>query len=407
MSALVRYSAAFAAAITLFGCSKTAPWESKPITDGLSYFDAYHLAFCKWADRCDLLSAASKERCPEAMKEMVSGLISSATTLSVQTGAQAFDLEAAKACVASIEEAACVNGFPRPVEACSKVFKAARQDGETCYQNADCLSGDCELSGCTGVCLPLSKVGESCGTYHHRCDPALPMAGCCLAPGATTGTCAEVAKVGEPCSESPDACHFCDPHTAACFGGRCVALGTDGDSCDQKTTPGCAAGLYCTWETGASVCRRQGLQGETCSSSQQTCAVGFTCLESTHSCQPSQRKIGESCELGQYCQDDGKCVDGVCKAAALKTYGDVGASCSAGCKLFLTCDDGFKCAEFPKEGDACHYGSDIQPQCAVGLLCASSNTCVKPSSVGATCSWGAQCESSRCVDGKCAEACQP
>ena len=163
------------------------------------------------------------------------------------------------------------------------------------------------------------------------------MAGCCVASGAATGTCTAVAAIGAACSESTNACAFCDPDTAACLGAACVALGTEGSSCDQKTTPGCARGFYCTWEKAASTCLKTLAEGAACDFSQSgQCSQGLNCLDSTRTCQPRDRKSGESCVYGQYCLGDGQCLDGVCKDPPAKTYGDVGASCMGGCKLFLT-----------------------------------------------------------------------
>ena len=124
---------ALAAVCVLTACPKTTQWESKPVTDGASFLDAYHVAVCSWADRCGLLAASSKERCPEELATFF-GQTTSTPSLSITTGAQSFDLDAAKACVASVDAAACKNGYPSASEDCGKVFKPGRDDGETCDQ---------------------------------------------------------------------------------------------------------------------------------------------------------------------------------------------------------------------------------------------------------------------------------
>lgn len=387
-----------AAAVVLSACPKTSYWDAKPVTDGASYLEAYTVALCNWAVRCEQFPDSMKDRCPELLQWEAS--------LSVTTGAQAFDLEAAKACLASIDAAACSSGYPRVAEQCQKVFKASRADGETCYWSADCLSGDCDVAGCSGKCLPLRKVGETCGWYHDRCDPAPPMAGCCIPSSATTGTCAAVVPVGSPCGEV-DACQFCDPDLAQCVGGTCVGLGVEGSPCDQPTTAPCGKGLYCPWEKEASACRKTLAEGQACGSSGPAEQCGeLVCISGR--CLQREPKVGESCVYGQTCAGGGRCLEGTCTDQPLDAAkpGDIGDSCKNGCRMLLICKEGGTCGEYPGTGEVCRDG-DVHIGCRPGLVCGADSKCTAPLGIGSACSDGSVCASKNCAGGVCAEACAP
>lgn len=117
-----------------------------------------------------------------------------------------------------------------------------------------------------------------------------------------------------------------------------------------------------------------------------------------------QVPVGSECRFGQcvpaaFCTSevDGKCP-GTCKA---RVQAGGAATSPAECEVGLAVVSG-KCAQPPKEGEACASPGTFSG-CAAGLTCASdSKTCVKPKIAGDACSTTSPCDIFySCVNGKC------
>jgi hypothetical protein len=422
---------ALASVLAVVSCSGTStPHRLSPIevTDGESFLDAQNAEVCAWAIRCQLWLADREQDCRDS--GMLGMGIAPAVRLSARDGSLRFDKDQALACIAAIRAGSCVT-FPEGAEACTLALQPARNAGEVCHTSLDCFSQTCDGDGCNGTCLPTSKAGEPCGAHVAWCGGA-DVAGCCQ-PGEAAGTCMGFAAIGAACGEY-DPCMFCDPGLAKCSNGICVALEAQGESCGLKDSVGCQPGLYCIWEKDLSTCQKTFAEGASCNPSEQMgqCSADLLCSYETGNCEKRDRMVGESCSIvGQDCLNS-VCSAGICatppqigddcdaarpcgswsscsgEAGKCVAPGDLGDSCAGGsqrlCKGPLRCLNGV-CADYPKEGEACPYGSDVFPLCTYGLACTPRGVCVKPQAEGASCNSGAECASGKCENAACNAVC--
>lgn len=170
------------------------------------------------------------------------------------------------------------------------------------------------------------------------------LAVCYLAPGATTGSCLAV-TVADPVGE----------------GEPCGMLDVEGT--EGVATP-CEPGLLC----GGGSCVRFRVAGEGCNFDALRCGPGMIC-DDARRCVVAAAPDPIGAECGFFCgaaQAGTACVLNRCEAT-----------------------DG-------SPGSACTSISDCRP----GLYC-DVNRCIEQRPAGAECSFGDECLSSCCEDGRC------
>jgi hypothetical protein len=208
-----------------------------------------------------------------------------------------FDPEKGAACLAAVAEAAetdpdrCSNValFDEATlwEQCRDAFSNTRDGaalGEVCDLAGDCASseegpvlcygGRCllELEGAPGDGPCIIQGSENRPLVAYTCD-----ANNGVFCNRGTKNCEAQVAAGEYCPY-PNAC---DPKTALCSGGMCVALGAEGEPCANAVQ---GAGGYC-------------VPGSVCDRTTLTCGPGLA--------------EGEACMDGQC--ETGLCLDGTCQ----------------------------------------------------------------------------------------------
>jgi hypothetical protein len=178
-------------------------------------------------------------------------------------------------------------------DACVTITVGAQHAGESCADDAECVSKACDVPVCDQACCVGTCNGDA-------------------APG--------VAKVGESCAAARcDARSVCDSETTTCValkpsGGFCVSSTQCEFGLDCDATGACAS-LPALGQTCAGPCRDE---GTTCSSTSHTCVkvalAGEACLSSAD-CSPLYRcdatkhctagiALGQPCQVSQRCADD-------------------------------------------------------------------------------------------------------
>jgi hypothetical protein len=208
-----------------------------------------------------------------------------------------FDSEKGEACLAELANAVaadvdrCSNvaHFDEATfwEECQEAFSVSREGvalGEVCDLAGDCASspegpvlcygGRCllQLDGAPGDGPCIIQGSENRPLVAYTCDAS---DGVFCNRG--TKNCEAHVAVGEYCP----ATNACDPTTAMCSGGMCVALGAEGEPCANAVQ---GAGGYCV--------------------------PGSVCDPMTLICGPG-RAQGEACTEGQC--ETGVCLDGTCQ----------------------------------------------------------------------------------------------
>lgn len=296
-----------------------------------------------------------------------------AQTRAVAEGQLAFDVDAARACIAAYRDFT-IDRCPRyelddtlQPDACRAVFTDLVSLGDPCNPAAvgSCEQVDryCALVShddhCTRVCETFRAEGEPCDPA--RCQAPLECVG---------GTCTRLGALGEPCAESSDCGRGLVCLDAACTETR------HGDVCAGDLD--CA--FYCVPHgDGSSRCidPLQTREGDACVyfSSTDTCPDPLVCATSDPA-QPAFFGFG-SCTLGAR----------------------AGAACSATrpCSLGHRCVDG-TCMRHVGPDDAC----DETVACPRGFVC--DGTCRELPRLGERCDWSGTCFGGMCVDGVCQRA---
>jgi hypothetical protein len=208
-----------------------------------------------------------------------------------------YDAEKGEACLQKLADAAAADPercgnvalFDEATfwEECSDAFTIVREGvalGEVCDLAGDCASSEEGPVICYGDrCLLQLEGADGDGPCYIQGSENRPLRAytCDGADGVycdrASNACKAQAATGEYCPFS----NACDPKTAMCVGGTCVALGRDGEAC-VNGIPG--AGGHC--------------------------APGFVCDRVALTCGPGPTE-GEPCMAGQC--ETGVCLDGVCK----------------------------------------------------------------------------------------------
>lgn len=249
----------------------------------------------------------------------------------VAAGRVSYDGTNAGACLTAYQSLSCIQlaGSSVSLEpACAGILTPHVAAGGSCYDDADCIGGECnESETCPGKCEAYLAAGADCGVMiPGHCGPGLE----CI-----DGACGTPSQVGGPCP--------------------------------------CADGLWCdisdtTYPAG--VCKAKQTSG-TCDPNEDQCEFGYVCAGT---CQPPVGPGGDCSAspyllcgffTGYYCGTDNKCT-------ALPV---VGQSCTTACSLGSYCDATTKlCTAAKQLGDAC----SLATPCALGLECdaGATNRCV-------------------------------
>lgn len=210
---------------------------------------------------------------------------------------------------------------------CDDVFTALQDDGEACFNDAECFSGEClrdpdpdvcELAKCADERSRPDIVGPGDDCTHDICDSGL--------------FCVEQHNVCKP-----------------------VTVKNLYESCDPDTGDVCAEGLVCL----SSLCHEPPTfvsEGEDCDDFVIHCKIGFSCNymgdELPSKCQPVGT-LGDSCERQQQCKIGFWCDHDLGECAALS---DVDEPCTTddACPFGTFCDDWLDepvCDYFPIDYD--------------------------------------------------------
>lgn len=367
-----------------------------------AYFDGLFEFHCS-SDECqpgiDATVFGTVEECKTKIAEFYGVPAGEALPRGISEGLAAgriiYDAAAADACLAGLDALACtdrwyvygtVSSPSEQVAACAAVVQGTVPIGETCYSGDDCdgagQTSICEFSadGCSGVCVALPAVGETCG------PPESPYQGCALgtycAPDSSTcqprtadgGACTghDECRVGHGCFDS-----VCGPPVATVSSGAaCVA----NFQCPEFDQP---LGEACT--------------GEGTDDPPYRCQPR---IAENQVCNPENSSL---CQLGTVCTDAG--AGPVCVAIP-----DDGESCAITgfCNGFFTghwCDEASICRPPGAAGEACGVPSPFATNCQPGLACVAG-ICEPLRAAGASCDSDSVCESGSCgADGACAAVC--
>lgn len=237
----------------------------------------------------------------------------------------------------------------------------------TCIQDADCPSGQCNVS--TGLCESGPEEEEDltcsdrtdCGAneYCQFEDPPVPW------EADTTGVCSEI------CSENGDC-----PFGQLCSNGVCYTqIDCDPELNNEDCPPGevCADGMCgpppesCVWP-------------EDCPSG-WVCNVDNTCIN------PDDIQLG-GCSTAEDCNAVEGCANGTC------TCNEGACEPLSGCESWRDCEAGAYCAEgYCRPADTCDPEAELDECFPLGLRC-ESGYCVDPDpcEFDADCDQGFECK---------------
>jgi hypothetical protein len=261
---------------------------SMPATPGGQFLQEYATAVCNLYQPCCTADARGFD---------LAGCTSWFSRVSDAYLGNTFDPDKGAACLATLAAAAdadpdrCSNVpvFDEATfwEQCSDAFSVTREGvalGEVCDLAGDCASSEEGPVLCYGGrCLLQLDGAPGDGPCYIQGSENRPLVAytCNAADGVYchrgTKTCEAHVAAGEYCPY-PGAC---DPDTAMCVGGTCVAFGAPGEACVNGVQ---GAGGYC--------------------------APGSVCDRTTLTCGPGPAE-GEACTEGQC--ESGVCIDAVCK----------------------------------------------------------------------------------------------
>jgi hypothetical protein len=203
-----------------------------------------------------------------------------ANTWTVSLPAVKWNAQAFVTCAESWSKASCAALYT-PVALPGCTYNGTRPSGQPCNASEQCSTGFCRQTGYQcGQCAVAPQAGSTACTTDADCGPGL----WCMADSI----CNKPATIGQSCN----AYLYCTGD-ANCVSGLCVAKPrVAGAACNPTT------GVNCDWTANL-----------TCS--------GSTCVSVT------ARPVNATCAAGNYCEQQGSCVSGVCQAGP----SDQGGSC--------------------------------------------------------------------------------
>ena len=258
-------------------------------------------------------------------------------------------------------------------------------------------SGPCQsldlyaaLQPCAWEALVVANagVGEKCATQedcvHGRCGRN---------SADECPTCLAGAALGAACPRGFE----CDPTTAFCKQGQCVAKLADAQPC---TADAQCMSAHCALSSGAPTCGRSAA-GAACSTVfGNDCAAGLFCNAGT--CVARLTAALGSLAAGAPCDDALQCQAGLfCSGLTQATRGtcqpwlapDAACDAQGGCAANARCRNGH-CGALSSAGEPCAQRSD----CKLGLWCpqGANATCTAARTVGQPCERDTVCVDSYC-----------
>lgn len=218
-----------------------------------------------------------------------------------------------RACAVATSAASCTEYHGGLAECAAPLHGTLPKDDE-CLFDTQCDSGVCmgSTGASCGRCVDRAGAGERCGigATDVPCEDSFV----CLAITSTAGTCepgeitttkatADTACEGTcnndwlqcrngACVERGTTCRGTSYNYDCAYGQRCNAKGTDspgtcepgwlgqpGESCKAYNGTFCDPGLYC--DSATNICRSHVQEGGTCSSAEDHCAEGLSCVAAT------------------------------------------------------------------------------------------------------------------------------
>lgn len=268
-------------------------------------------------------------------------------------------------------------------QACDAAQKCKSRNGLACASFADCATGHCAdgvccESDCSDTCKACNLTGKRGVCTNIGVGVEDPVAApACVSDAAQgrscdgNGVCTNLPRpVGSACTAS-----------GQCNGGRCI----DGVCCNSTCTNACFA---CNVPGVVGTCSPlpPGQQDHsatvTCDATNQYCVSG--------SCQMNKKPNGGSCSVAADCGST-FCVDGVCCNSA----------CLGTCQACNVTGKAGSCVNLP----AGATDNTATVTCALPQYCDALGTCQSGLKAnGISCTTGAQCGSSNCVDSFCCDS---
>jgi hypothetical protein len=254
------------------------------------------------------------------------------TVAAVEAGHLLYNGNNAKTCLDAYANATCDKtdeSGRAPTPECFELFRGAVDADGECFQDEECISGDCQIQvadqtcamgKCVGNTPPpqfsFGQAGDPCSTgtcaaglfcdnATFKCATLVPSGGPCvtnadcaygLGCAGSPRTCKALPAVGQPC---PD--FECRDEGARCGTSGCVAVGLAGAPCQSSSE--CSSYYTCDFTT--SMCKRGPITGEACTLGNARCFDASFCDSSTLMCVP-YRGPGEICSTSLQCAS-GEC----------------------------------------------------------------------------------------------------
>ena len=314
------------AVLVLAACGDDDSGDPGSYVSITEYSTVAKASWCTYLTRCGLF--ADQASCTDANLNLPAQLrLAPETIAAVKAGHILYNGNNAKTCLDGFADATCDKtdeSGRAPTPACDSLFRGAVDADGTCFQDAECISGDCQIlvadqtcamGKCVGntppVPMELPHQGESCASL-GRCSPNLvcsnttatcePLhaagmscttnADCMYGLGCTGAprTCKALPTTGQPCPDFD--CRDEGTHCAT----TCVAVGLIGATCSNSSD--CSSYYVCDFAT--SKCKRGPITGEACQSGGSRCFDASFCDSSTLMCVP-YRGAGEICSTSLQC----------------------------------------------------------------------------------------------------------
>lgn len=289
-------------------------------------------SWCTYLTRCGFFTDV--ETCARANINLPAQLtLAPETVAAVKAGHMLYNGNNAKTCLDSFANATCDKtdeaGRVLPY-ACDQLFRGTVDADGECFEDAECISGDCQIlvadaecaaGKCVGNTPPpepmLARNGESCqlvgcvagslcNTTTFLCEPlhgagmsCVTTSDCAYGLGCAGGsvrTCKALPAIGQPCPEGE-----CRDDGARCTTSGCVAVGLPGATCNSSSE--CSSYYTCDFSTMK--CKSLPVTGEACNSGGSRCFDASFCDSSTLKCVP-YRGVGEICSSSLQCAS-GEC----------------------------------------------------------------------------------------------------
>lgn len=159
-----------------------------------------------------LLSFSSEEACVEAYEKVAAAFGLSALAEAEEEGRIRFDSARADACLAEAEALSCDDHSSDLADLatdCEGVITPQVEDGATCKNDIECISGVCEggslFGDTTGTCRALQKEGEVCDGFN--CAEGY---GCVADASSGKSTCEPLPTEGQECFYECAGDLYCD-----------------------------------------------------------------------------------------------------------------------------------------------------------------------------------------------------